>query len=200
MPAAACIGSSLPAGRMGSSMTSLNPEPANRAGCSRHPRHFATLPGIILKPKAYVCRSRRAGSASPAEDRQETARTAEVIQFPGAGAENRPRNPGGGGGFGPPGRRRARYGSELSALWLLAAIVGCKHWIGWTMLLGNIAGAVVVAIIALVFASCIQQLRIRAFLLLHLAILLIVVGGFYTPLLVAPAIFGGVVAGLRLAL
>lgn len=186
------------------SSTSLSLVRDDKDDCSRLQPLSASSPGITPKPAGSPSRRGQGSPALSNPDRLKTAYTAEVIPFPGGSFDDRPRKPGGGGGGGgarvESSPRPRRYGSYICALVLVSLILSCKYWVPFVMSAGPVLGPFLVTLIVLVIVTARNDLPFGSGFLLNCSILLIVVGGFYLPLMVAPAILGSVVATLGLAL
>lgn len=150
-------------------------------------------------PITSASRPSETAPALPGYERN-TAYTAEVIPFPGANPDERPMNPGGGGGGVESGLRLRSYGNHICAVLLVSLIVSCKYWIPFVMAAGPAFGPSLVALIVFVIATIRKDLPFGSASFLNCSILLIVVAAFFLPLMVAPAILGSVIAIIGLAL
>lgn len=196
-------GSSSPDRWMAQPSMCLRHETVPPGALSPHLQRITTSPDIFPMPITSASRPSETAPALPGYERN-TAYTAEVIPFPGGSFDDRPRKPGGGGGGGgarvESSPRPRRYGSYICALVLVSLILSCKYWVPFVMSAGPVLGPFLVALIVLVIVTARNDLPFGSGFLLNCSILLIVVGGFYLPLMVAPAILGSVVATLGLAL
>lgn len=86
---------------------------------SPHLQRITTSPDIFPMPITSASRPSETAPALPGYERN-TAYTAEVIPFPGANPDERPMNPGGGGGGVESGLRLRSYGNHICAVLLVS--------------------------------------------------------------------------------
>ncbi len=192
-------GSSSPDRWMAQPSMCLRHETVPPGALSPHLQRITTSPDIFPMPITSASRPSETAPALPGYERN-TAYTAEVIPFPGANPDERPMNPGGGGGGVESGLRLRSYGNHICAVLLVSLIVSCKYWIPFVMAAGPALGPSLVALIVFVIATIRKDLPFGSAFFLNCSILLIVVAAFYLPLMVAPAILGSVIAIIGLAL
>lgn len=192
-------GSSSPDRWMAQPSMCLRHETVPPGALSPHLQRITTSPDIFPMPITSASRPSETAPALPGYERN-TAYTAEVIPFPGANPDERPMNPGGGGGGVESGLRLRSYGNHICAVLLVSLIVSCKYWIPFVMAAGPALGPSLVALIVFLIATIRKDLPFGSAFFLNCSILLIVVAAFYLPLMVAPAILGSVIAIIGLAL
>ncbi len=192
-------GSSSPDRWMAQPSMCLRHETVPPGASSPHLQRITTSPDIFPMPITSASRPSETAPALPGYERK-IACSAEVIPFPGANPDERPRNPGGGGGGVESGSRPRSYGNHICTVLLVSLIVSCKYWIPFVMAAGPALGPSLVALIVFVIATIRKDLPFGSAFFLNCSIILIVVAAFFLPLMVAPAILGSVIAIIGLAL
>lgn len=115
-------GSSSPDRWMAQPSMCLRHETVPPGASSPHLQRITTSPDIFPMPITSASRPSETAPALPGYERK-IACSAEVIPFPGANPDERPRNPGGGGGGVESGSRPRSYGNHICTVLLVSLIL-----------------------------------------------------------------------------